>query len=242
LIPEGPKRDRVVGLAKPPTPGMVTSWEIKYDELEIISEIGKGGFGIVYLGKWRETPVAIKSLINVEPRERAAFQQEANVMKSLRPHANVLLFQGLCLNQNQIMIVTEFMPGGNLWSLLTSDKKIDRTLTFKFLKGIAAGMMHLSSEGLVHRDLAARNILLTLNLEAKVADFGMSRILTNNESSKTASNIGPLRWMAPESLSRNEYSSRSDVWSFGVLVYEILARDTPYKEMTAAQVAIGISN
>jgi len=105
-------------------------------------------------------------------------------------------------------------------------------LFVKISKGIAAGMVHLSEEKLVHRDLAARNILLTSSLVPKVSDFGMSRFnATGDDSGKTGSLVGPLRWMSPESLSEGVYSEKTDVYSFGVLLWEIMTFGTqPYPE------------
>ena len=117
-------------------------------------------------------------MLNVAPKELKAFEQEANLMKSLRPHANVVLvvamfdcltvqFQGMCISGNQTMIVTgtksnefsppkEYLPGGDLWSFLKSPKPLNRALIFQFLKGTAAGMMHITEEGLVHKRLSSK--------------------------------------------------------------------------------------
>jgi serine/threonine protein kinase len=86
-----------------------------------------------------------------------------------------------------------------------------------FVKGIAAGMLHLHNHNIIHRDLAARNILLSGTGDPKISDFGMSRILQKEEEGKTKTNIGPIRWMAPESLANQTYSKKSDVWSFGIV-------------------------
>jgi len=217
-------------------------FEIPFEEITLLGEIGQGSYGAVYKGKWRESLVAIKTILNVS-RDRAAFDHEANLMKSLRPHANVVLFQGICIHENRTMIVTEFLPGGDLWSYICNNKTISTPMIIKLLRGIAAGMLHLSTEGIIHRDLAGRNILLTANLEPKVSDFGMSRIVDSTEViSRTENNIGPVRWMAPECLTENQYSVQSDVWAFGVVIYEITMRQIPYKDLPLNQVAIGIAN
>jgi len=221
----------------------VHSWGILHEDLEIIELVGKGSFGDVFRGIWRETTVAIKRIQNMTPKAEKDFAQEASVMKNLRPHPHVVLFMGICVHQNQTMIVTEYMPGGNLRSLIESDAFIEKNLMYQFLRGIAAGMLHLSSEGLVHRDLAARNILLTANWEPKVSDFGMSRLLQGEDSAaKTEATTGPVRWMSPESLTNNEYSVLSDVWAFGVVIWELLERKMPYKDLSAHQVAIGVAS
>jgi serine/threonine protein kinase len=91
-------------------------------------------------------------------------------------------------------------------------------------------MLHLHNNNIVHRDLAARNILLSEVGEPKVSDFGMSRLVDNDDGNTTKATVGPLKWMAPESLRSREYSKKSDVWSFGVVVWEIVTRQEPYKD------------
>ncbi len=106
------------------------------------------------------------------------------------------------------------------------------------MTGVAAGMAHLHLEGIVHRDLAARNILLTENKDPKVADFGLARITQDTDDPQhTKSDVGPVKWMSPESIRDREYSSKSDVWSFGCIVYEIMTRSVPFAELAAIQVA-----
>jgi len=101
-------------------------------------------------------------------------------------------------------------------------------------------MLHLHAEKIVHRDLAARNILLTSNYEPKVSDFGLSRIKQTEATSKTASDVGPLKWMAPESINRKVYSFSSDVWSYGVTMWELVARSEPYPDLDPVNAAMAV--
>jgi Eph receptor A1 len=110
----------------------------------------------------------------------------------------------------------------------------------RFVRGIALGMLHLHEHNIVHRDLAARNILLTGSGDPKISDFGMSRILQQENEGKTKTGIGPVRWMAPESLAQKIYSKKSDVWSFGIVVYEIVAECEPHKDRDTIEVALEI--
>lgn len=97
-------------------------------------------------------------------------------------------------------------------------------------------MLHLASEGVIHRDLAARNVLLTEEKSAKVADFGLSKVLVEQDAIYSKGDVGPLKWMSPEAIRHKKYSEKSDVWSFGVTCIEILTRESPYPGMDAVQV------
>lgn len=113
--------------------------------------------------------------------------------KKIRPHANLVQFLGFGFLNEELVLVTEYCEGGSLFSVLRNKSEIiDRNLILKWCRGIAAGMSHLHSEGIIHRDLAARNILLSSDKLAKVSDFGMSRVSENEDYAKTESNVGPL--------------------------------------------------
>jgi serine/threonine protein kinase len=136
--------------------------------------------------------------------------------------------------------IIEYCGGGSLYALLRrSDKALTQESQIKILKGIAAGMYHLHSENIIHRDLAARNILLTDDLIPKVSDFGLSRQKESDEN-VTESASGPLKWMAPEALKERKYSTKSDVWSFGVVVWEVVHKEDPYPGLTPARAAMGV--
>jgi len=224
----------------------VSVWDISFNDLTLETEIGSGQYGVVFKGRWRDAVCAIKKLINdLSPEQLAEFRGEAELMSKLRPHPNVVQFLGVCSKPGKpLCIVAEFLEGGSLSSLiynkpnaLSADQQVD------IARGCAAGLLHLSSEGIIHRDLAARNILLTGNLTPKVSDFGMSRFgMTEENVHKTTSNFGPLRWMSPESLLEREYSEKSDVWSYGVLLYELTTSKLPYENLDMVQVATKVSN
>jgi len=184
--------------------------------------------------------VAIKNLATSNESDLAQFEDEFRVMRSLRPHRNIVQVMGVCLNP--LAIVTAFVSGGSLIDLIESDEKISEQLQFKIMKGITAGMMHLEAEKIVHRDLAARNVLLTPDKEPLISDFGMSRSLGNESARKTQTGTGPLKWMAPESTSRLEYSSKSDVWAWGITVWELIARQEPYPEMDSVQAVLAVKD
>jgi len=110
------------------------------------------------------------------------------------------------------------------------EQGISNERKMELIQGIARGIFHLHKHNIVHRDLATRNILLSGNGDPKISDFGLSRILEQSEEGKTKSEFGPVRWMAPESIATRNYSKKSDVWMFGIVVYEIVAQCEPHKE------------
>jgi serine/threonine protein kinase len=127
---------------------------------------------------------------------------------------------------------------GSLYAYLHSDAQIDAAQTMRFAKGIASGMSHLHTEGIIHRDLAARNILLSEGLTPKISDFGLSRLGgDSDEANQTKSDVGPLKWMALEAIKNRAYSRATDVWSYGVTVWEIVAREDPFAGQDPLQVA-----
>eukprot|EP01114_Cavostelium_apophysatum_P013188 TRINITY_DN3132_c0_g1_i5.p1 TRINITY_DN3132_c0_g1~~TRINITY_DN3132_c0_g1_i5.p1 ORF type:complete len:1448 (-),score=345.98 TRINITY_DN3132_c0_g1_i5:8-4351(-) len=216
-------------------------WMIPYDEIEIGGKLGAGAFGTVYQGTWRGTDVAVKTITKSDLTEQdiSEFLRELVLMKNLRPHTNVITLFGFCTSP--LAIVTEFCANGSLYDLLHGEKKLSEETIFGFVRGIAAGMLHLHSEGIIHRDLACRNILLHGDV-VKVSDFGMSRITQKEESNKTKTTVGPLKWMSPESLNDRIYGPKTDIYSFGVVLYEILTRQNPYDDMESLEAAIKVAS
>eukprot|EP01119_Soliformovum_irregulare_P015014 TRINITY_DN4180_c0_g1_i1.p1 TRINITY_DN4180_c0_g1~~TRINITY_DN4180_c0_g1_i1.p1 ORF type:complete len:422 (-),score=133.24 TRINITY_DN4180_c0_g1_i1:19-1284(-) len=216
---------------------------IPFCDLEIKRKVGEGSFGCVYKARWRSSPVAVKEISQKssfdDEQAILAFKKEANTMRNLRPHPNVILFLGICVPPDPICIVTEYLKNGSLFEFIKNpNNPLNLSQKVKLLLGVSQGMLHIQREGIIHRDLAARNILLGSNLEPKVSDFGMSRqVATPDQVGKTYNNVGPLKWMAPESILENLYSPKSDVWSFGVVCYEVIARAEPYYELNAVQAA-----
>jgi len=157
-----------------------------------------------------ESLVAIKVLKGAfSSKQMEDFRAEGALMARLRPHKNVVQFLGIC--QQPPSMILEFCEGGNLFDfVIQKNLSVDDQLDI--MKGIGAGMLHLSYEKIVHRDLAARNILLDRGHIPKVSDFGMSRVIIDNTNEgQTKTNVGPIKWMAPESIRTSEYSEKSDV-------------------------------
>jgi len=167
-------------------------------------------------------------------------------MISLPPHPNVVRMYGVSIDGTQPIIVMEYCAGGSLDKVLyDTEEHISDEQKIRWVHEIALGMCHLHKHSIVHRDLAARNILLSLsdlaNAQPKIADFGMSRVLEQTASEgNTLNRVGPALWMSPESLAKQIYSKKSDVWMFGMLVYEIVARREPFADKDPLNVSTRI--
>jgi serine/threonine protein kinase len=215
------------------------SLQVSFNEIVVEKELGEGSYGKVCLGKWRAAAVALKFCKNKGKLEE--FINEMKLMIELPPHPNVVQLFGVSLDGPQPVIVMEYCARGSLDKLLfDSNAKLSDEYKMRLIRGIALGMFHLHKHNVVHRDLAARNILLTGNDEPKISDFGMSRIVEKTGEGKTKTNIGPIRWMAPESIAQQIYSPKSDVWSFGIVVYEIVARREPHTDVNPLEVGLFI--
>ncbi|XP_017312319.1 ephrin type-A receptor 6 [Ictalurus punctatus] len=223
--------------------------EIDPSRIRIERVIGAGEFGEVCSGRLRtpgkkENPVAIKTLKGgYTERQRRDFLREASIMGQF-DNPNIIRLEGVVTKSRPVMIVVEYMENGSLDSFL---RKHDGHFTViqlvGMLRGIASGMMYLSDIGYVHRDLAARNILVDDNLVCKVSDFGLSRVLEDDPEASYTTTGGkiPIRWTAPEAIQYRKFSSASDVWSYGIVMWEVMSYgERPYWEMSNQDVILSI--
>src|SRR3989338_1545906 len=166
-------------------------------------------------------------------------------MELLGNHPNVVKFVGAVTRGGHLALVTEFCANGSLYDkLYKSDHDYTAAELLCMARDIASAISHLHSEGVIHRYIATRNVLLTHDMTVRVSDFGMSRVITKAEESQvntTHSNIGPVKWMAPESIRKKEYSEKTDAFSYGVLLWEMYTRREPYEGMAVLDVAVGVA-
>jgi serine/threonine protein kinase len=230
---------------------MVGETVIDVSTLTLRDQIGKGQFGCVYEGRLARDvrhsndygpishdKVAVKTLKggSLQPEVIEAFLKEGMLMKDFH-HRHVLSLIGVAFGDHGIpMIVLPFMKNGNLKTyIMDPDNKLTVRELLTFGMQVGKGMAYLSSQKFVHRDLATRNCMLDENLLVKVADFGLSRDIYTKEyySSEDTKAKLPVKWMALESLTKNVYTTKSDVWSYGVLLWELMTRGvTPYPDIS----------
>ncbi|XP_041070813.1 mitogen-activated protein kinase kinase kinase 21-like isoform X2 [Carcharodon carcharias] len=232
-------------------PGAQAATEIEFSQLTLQEIIGVGGFGKVYRGTWKGQPVAVKAARRDPDEEVGATaesaRREARLFAMLR-HRNIIALRGVCLQEPNLCLVMEYAQGGPLNRALAGRRIPPRTLV-NWAVQIARGMCYLHAEAIVpiiHRDLKSSNILLLEKIEnddianktLKITDFGLAR-----EWHKTTkmSAAGTYAWMAPEVIKSSMFSKGSDVWSYGVLLWELLTGEVPYRGIDGLAVAYGVA-
>ncbi|XP_067137296.1 insulin-like peptide receptor [Centruroides vittatus] len=228
-------------------------WEVDREKISLIKELGQGSFGMVYEGEARKIipgkPVircAVKTVNeNASHREKIEFLQEASVMKGFNCF-HVVKLLGVVSKGHPVLVLMELMANGDLKTYLRSHRPeenpdcqpptLKRVLQMSI--EIADGMAYLAAKKFVHRDLAARNCMVSEDLTVKIGDFGMTRdIYETDYYRKGGKGLLPVRWMAPESLKDGVFTSQSDVWSYGVVLWEMATLSSqPYQGLSNEQV------
>ncbi|XP_051156812.1 tyrosine-protein kinase Fer isoform X1 [Leptopilina boulardi] len=220
------------------TPILRERWELNNDDVILLEKIGRGNFGDVYKAQLKscKTEVAVKTCkVTLPDEQKKKFLQEGRILKQY-DHPNIVKLIGICVQKQPIMIVMELVPGGSLLTYLKNNKNtITQKEQLRMCKDAAAGMRYLESKSCIHRDLAARNCLVGYETIVKISDFGMSREEEEYIVSDGMKQI-PIKWTAPEALNFGKYTSLCDVWSYGVLMWEIFSKGgSPYHGMSNSQ-------
>ncbi|KAF7088257.1 hypothetical protein CFC21_091383 [Triticum aestivum] len=215
-------------------------WEIDLKLLKFGNKVASGSNGDLYRGSYCIQDVAIKV---VRPERISAdmyrdFAQEVYIMRKVR-HRNVVQFIGACTRQPNLYIITDFMSGGSVYDYLHkkgSSFKLPEIL--RVATDISKGMSYLHQNNIIHRDLKTANLLMDENKVVKVADFGVARV--KDTSGVMTAETGTYRWMAPEVIEHKPYDHKADVFSFGIVLWELLTGKIPYDYLTPLQAAIGV--
>lgn len=221
--------------------------EIPWEDLVIGERIGLGSYGEVYHADWNGTEVAVKKFLDQDfsGAALAEFKREVRIMQRLR-HPNVVLFMGAVTRPPNLSIITEFLPRGSLYRIIhRPQSQIDEKRRIKMALDVAKGMncLHSSIPTIVHRDLKSPNLLVDEDWNVKVCDFGLSR-LKHNTFLSSKSTAGTPEWMAPEVLRNENSNEKCDVYSFGVILWELATLRLPWSGMNPMQVvgAVGFQN
>ncbi|KAF5960887.1 hypothetical protein HYC85_002096 [Camellia sinensis] len=224
---------------KIPTDG-ADVWEIDASLLKFESRVGSGSFGDLYKGTYCSQEVAIKVLKPdlVDKDMLREFTQEVFIMRKIR-HKNVVQFIGACTRTPNLCILTEFMSRGSVYNFLHKQKGAFKLpVLLKVALDISKGMNYLHQNNIIHRDLKTANLLMDENEVVKVADFGVSRVQA--QSGVMTAETGTYRWMAPEVIEHKPYDHKADIFSFGIVLWELLTGELPYSYLTPLQAAVGV--
>ncbi|KAI5069709.1 hypothetical protein GOP47_0016010 [Adiantum capillus-veneris] len=219
-------------------------WTIDLRRLVMGPAFAQGAFGRLYRGTYNGEDVAVKILERPENNvERAMameqqFAQEVIMLANLK-HENVVRFLGACRKPLVWCIVTEYAKGGSLRTTLSKKRAMPLRLAVRHALDIARGMEYLHSFGVIHRDLKSDNLLIA-DKSIKIADFGVARIEVQTEG--MTPETGTYRWMAPEMIQHRAYNHKVDVYSFGIVLWELVTGNVPFQNMTAVQAAFAVVN
>ncbi|XP_017553842.1 tyrosine-protein kinase ITK/TSK [Pygocentrus nattereri] len=204
-------------------------WEVDPEDLILGDELGSGNFGLVWKGLWCDKKVAVKT-VREDAMTEEEFKEEAQVMMKLS-HPKLVQLYGVCMQRSPLYLVFEFLENGCLTDFLRSRRSsFSQEALLGMCLDVSEAMAYLESSNFIHRDLAARNCLVSETLVVKVSDFGMTRFVLDDQYTSSEGTKFSVKWSAPEVVKYKKFSSKSDVWSFGVLMWEVYSEGRmPYE-------------
>ncbi|KAJ4885024.1 Mitogen activated protein kinase kinase kinase-related [Raphanus sativus] len=219
-------------------------WNIDFSELTVGIRVGIGFFGEVFQGVWNGTDVAIKVFLeqDLTAENMEDFCNEISILSRLR-HPNVILFLGACTKPPRLSLITEYMEMGSLYNLLhlsRQKKELSWRRKLKMLRDICRGLMCIHRMGIVHRDIKSANCLLSSKLTVKICDFGLSRIMTGT-TMRDAVSAGTPEWMAPELIRNEPFSEKCDIFSLGVIMWELCTLTRPWEGVPPERVVYAVA-
>ncbi|XP_052206966.1 serine/threonine-protein kinase EDR1-like isoform X2 [Diospyros lotus] len=220
-------------------------WNIDYRELTVGTRVGIGFFGEVFRGIWNGTDVAIKVFLeqDLTAENMQDFCNEISILSRLR-HPNVILFLGACTKPPHLSMVTEYMEMGSLYYLIHlsgQKKKLSWRRRLKMLRDICRGLMCIHRMKIVHRDLKSANCLVNKHWTVKICDFGLSRMMTDSPLSDSSS-AGTPEWMAPELIRNEPFTEKCDIFSLGVIMWELCTLHRPWEGVPPERVVYSVAN
>ncbi|CAN4087278.1 unnamed protein product [Withania somnifera] len=220
-------------------------WNIDFSELTVGTRVGIGFFGEVFHGKWNGTEVAIKVFLeqDLTAENMEDFCNEISILSRVR-HQNVIFFLGACAKTPHLSMVTEYMEIGSLYHLIHVSGQKNRLSWQKrlnMLRDICRGLMCLHRMKIVHRDLKSANCLVNKRWTVKICDFGLSRIMTNAPM-RDSTSAGTPEWMAPELIRNETFTEKCDIFSFGVIVWELFTLRRPWEGIPPNRVVYAVAN
>ncbi|CAJ2645771.1 unnamed protein product [Trifolium pratense] len=220
-------------------------WNIDFSELTVGTRVGIGFFGEVFRGIWNGTDVAIKVFLeqDLTAENMEDFCNEISILSRLR-HPNVILFLGACTKPPRLSMVTEYMEMGSLFYLIHvsgQKKKLSWRRRLKMLRDICRGLMHIHRMKIIHRDVKSANCLVDKHWTVKICDFGLSRIITDSPM-RDGSSAGTPEWMAPELIRNEPFTEKCDIFSLGVIMWELCTLNRPWEGVPPERVVYTVAN
>ncbi|XP_062217685.1 serine/threonine-protein kinase EDR1-like [Phragmites australis] len=220
-------------------------WNIDFSEITIGTRVGIGFFGEVFRGIWNGTDVAIKVFLeqDLTTENMEDFCNEIYILSRLR-HPNVILFLGACITPPHLSMVTEYMEMGSLYYLIHMSgqkKKLSWRRRLKIVRDICRGLMCIHRMKIVHRDLKSANCLVNKHWTVKICDFGLSRVMTGSPMTDNFS-AGTPEWMAPELIRNEPFTEKCDIFSLGVIMWELCTLSRPWDGISPVQVVYAVAN